>query len=341
MFEELLPAAGSIEQTGPARRIELELHQRVQVDAGARHRRETLTDLDFGKGGRWRQQAGRPDQQGVTTVRICYPDLHGICRGKEFPASFFEHLVDDGRRALRGDHDGRPAPQRGRRLRARLPGHRRPRRRRHARPDPVGSRAVAWCIADLERMDGAPVRRRLARRRSSARSAEYTERGLRPRARPGARVLPVRARPVGRTAGARYVNNDEPRLHGRHASPTRAASSARCCTPAPTSGWAPTRPTMSSAARSTRSTCATRDALDAADRAFLFKTTVKEMAARHGLLATFIGKPWNDDEGSGFHLHLSLARRSGAQPAERPTAPRACRRSPTTSWPASSSTVRR
>jgi glutamine synthetase len=36
------------------------------------------------------------ERRGVTTVRICYPDLHGICRGKEFPATFFEHLVDDG-----------------------------------------------------------------------------------------------------------------------------------------------------------------------------------------------------------------------------------------------------
>ena len=35
---------------------------------------------------------------------------------------------------------------------------------------------------------------------------------------------------------------------------------------------------------------------------------MKDMAAREGLLATFIGKPWNDDEGSGFHLHTSLLR---------------------------------
>ena len=32
----------------------------------------------------------------------------------------------------------------------------------------------------------------------------------------------------------------------------------------------------------------------------------------HGLLATFIGKPWNDDEGSGFHLHISLCDDGGA-----------------------------
>jgi glutamine synthetase len=49
-------------------------------------------------------------------------------------------------------------------------------------------------------------------------------------------------------------------------------------------------------------------ALDAADRAFRYRTAVKDLAARHGLLATFMGKPWNDDEGSGFHLHVSLNR---------------------------------
>ena len=54
------------------------------------------------------------------------------------------------------------------------------------------------------------------------------------------------------------------------------------------------------------------DALDAADRAFRFKGAIKELAALEGLLATFIGKPWNDDEGSGFHLHTSLRRADGS-----------------------------
>jgi glutamine synthetase len=52
--------------------------------------------------------------------------------------------------------------------------------------------------------------------------------------------------------------------------------------------------------------------LDSADRAFRFKAMVKEMAARDGLLATFMGKPFNDDEGSGFHLHVSLVDGDGA-----------------------------
>ncbi len=48
------------------------------------------------------------------------------------------------------------------------------------------------------------------------------------------------------------------------------------------------------------------DALDAADRAFLFKYAVKEIAAVVGLHATFMGQPFNDKAGNGFHLHISL-----------------------------------
>jgi glutamine synthetase len=50
------------------------------------------------------------------------------------------------------------------------------------------------------------------------------------------------------------------------------------------------------------------DALSAADRAFRLKTAVKDIAAMNGLVATFMGKPFNDQGGSGTHLHLSLNR---------------------------------
>jgi glutamine synthetase len=53
------------------------------------------------------------------------------------------------------------------------------------------------------------------------------------------------------------------------------------------------------------------EALSAADRAFRLKATVKELAAREGLLATFMGKPFNDDEGSGFHIHTSARDETG------------------------------
>ncbi len=52
-------------------------------------------------------------------------------------------------------------------------------------------------------------------------------------------------------------------------------------------------------------------ALDAADRAFMLKAAVKEIAAREGMLATFMGRPFADQGGSGFHLHLSLAAQDG------------------------------
>ncbi len=48
------------------------------------------------------------------------------------------------------------------------------------------------------------------------------------------------------------------------------------------------------------------DALDAADRAHRFKAAVKELARSLGKMATFMPKPFNDEGGSGFHLHFSM-----------------------------------
>ena len=48
------------------------------------------------------------------------------------------------------------------------------------------------------------------------------------------------------------------------------------------------------------------DGVDAADQAFLFRTTVKEISARHGLIAPFMTKPFADAAGSGCHLHHSV-----------------------------------
>ncbi len=48
--------------------------------------------------------------------------------------------------------------------------------------------------------------------------------------------------------------------------------------------------------------------LVAADAAFRFKAAVKDYVAQRGLHATFMGKPFNDQGGSGMHLHLSLER---------------------------------
>jgi glutamine synthetase len=51
--------------------------------------------------------------------------------------------------------------------------------------------------------------------------------------------------------------------------------------------------------------------VDAADRAFRLKSAVQEIARHEGMLATFMAKPFNDEGGSGFHLHLSLVDGNG------------------------------
>jgi glutamine synthetase len=61
--------------------------------------------------------------------------------------------------------------------------------------------------------------------------------------------------------------------------------------------------------------------LDAADRAFRLKSAVQEIARQRGLLATFMAKPFNDEGGSGFHVHVSLADESGANPFGDPDGP--------------------
>ncbi|WP_221762082.1 glutamine synthetase family protein [Nonomuraea sp. WAC 01424] len=63
------------------------------------------------------------------------------------------------------------------------------------------------------------------------------------------------------------------------------------------------------------------EALDAADRAFWFKAAVKELARVEGRLATFMAKPFNDEGGSGFHLHLSCLGEDGGNAFDDPDAP--------------------
>lgn len=48
------------------------------------------------------------------------------------------------------------------------------------------------------------------------------------------------------------------------------------------------------------------DAVLAADQAILLKRTIKEVARHHGLLASFMAKPFGDQAGNGQHVHASL-----------------------------------
>lgn len=53
------------------------------------------------------------------------------------------------------------------------------------------------------------------------------------------------------------------------------------------------------------------DALTTADNLLTFKMTVKSIAKRHGLHATFMPKPKSDVDGSGMHINMSLWDQNG------------------------------
>jgi glutamine synthetase len=63
------------------------------------------------------------------------------------------------------------------------------------------------------------------------------------------------------------------------------------------------------------------EALEAADRAALFKTFAKVLAQRHGLMATFMAKWSNSVPGQSGHLHISLRQTNGDSVFHDPSKP--------------------
>lgn len=53
------------------------------------------------------------------------------------------------------------------------------------------------------------------------------------------------------------------------------------------------------------------DVMRAADEAIMFKRLVKSTALRHGLIASFMPKPYSAYSGCGMHMHVSLADKDG------------------------------
>ncbi|MEM7190521.1 MAG: glutamine synthetase [Pseudomonadota bacterium] len=48
------------------------------------------------------------------------------------------------------------------------------------------------------------------------------------------------------------------------------------------------------------------EAMEAADNLVMFRSLVKQLAAAHGYMATFMAKPFFEESGNGFHTHYSL-----------------------------------
>lgn len=55
-----------------------------------------------------------------------------------------------------------------------------------------------------------------------------------------------------------------------------------------------------------------RDVLKSADQSVLLKRAIKGVAAKHGLLASFMAKPFGDLPGNGMHVHMSMLDDKGA-----------------------------
>ncbi len=241
----------------------------------------------------------------TTTVRVLFPDLHGVARGKDVPISEFDHAMEKGlcfcsavmgtdlrHTPVRGGEEGYPDLV--------------------ARPDVPTMAPLPWepgvavCLANLEPAEGgAPVGDprgavRLAAERLQAR-------GLAPVVGPELEFFLVRRDPEAPNGVTRHVDN---------------LSMVYTVGPRADPGGIVRRMTEDLAQLGLEVFAVNHefmnsqyeinlrhaDALTAADRAFLLKTSVKDIAAQHGLLATFMGKPFNDQGGSGTHLHLSLAR---------------------------------
>jgi glutamine synthetase len=247
---------------------------------------------------------------GVELVRVSYPDLHGICRGKEIPIEAFDEIVRSGIAQTEaimtvdlrhnvvagfehGFRDFWAVPDLD--TLVRLPS------------DP----AIAWCLADGRAAHGEPFD--LDPRGILRREVEALERlGLAPIVGPELEFY-LLERPGWQPYVARdssvYTFGPAADPRGVVRTIIRAARDL---------GLKPIAAAQEYGRGQYEINLRHGPALEAADRAFRFKATVKDIAAQHGLLGTFMGQLRDDDEGSGFHLHVSLEDAAGANAFDAP-----------------------
>jgi glutamine synthetase len=255
---------------------------------------------------------------GIRMVRVTYADLHGVQRGKDVPVAELEKAVESGLAfcwAVMGT-DLRHTPVVG--GEAGYPDM-------LARPDLDTLVAlpwepdVAWCLADLERVHPhgpEPTDPRGAVRRAVDGFAEL---GLVPVVGPELEFFLCTPDPAAPGKWTRYVDNlSMVYTVGAQADPRGILRVLlEGCAELGLGAFAANHEYMNS---QYEINLREGEALTACDRAFRLKAAVKDVAARHGLLATFIGKPFNDQGGSGYHLHLSLER-EGVNAFDAPEAP--------------------
>jgi len=253
--------------------------------------------------------------QGVRAVRLLYTDLHGVARGKDIPLTHFADLVDDGATfcsAVMGT-DLRHTPVVGGEagyvdfaIRPDLDTLRMAPTWRAGDPSEV---KVAWCLGEAWTLEGEhwPVCPRALLRRVVDR---FAERRLVPVVAPELEYFVCERDPAAHGGLRRYVD-ELSRVYtvGPVSDPRElTARMLLWCDELGLRAFAANHEFMNS---QYEINLKHSDALDACDRAFMLKAAVKELAAREGLLATFMGRPFADQGGSGFHVHLSLTAADG------------------------------
>jgi glutamine synthetase len=241
----------------------------------------------------------------VTSIRVLYPDLHGVARGKEVPIAEFDDVIERGLcfcAAVMGT-DLRHTPVVG--GDAGYPDL-------VARPDMPTMTTLPWepgvatCLANLEPAPGgAPI----PDPRGAVRRAVEDLRaiGLEPTVAPELEFFLLERDPAATHGIRRHL--DRPSMVytvGPQADPggivrgiTQGLEQLGVEVLAFNHEFMKGQYEIN-----LRHT----DALRAADRAFRLKAAVKDIAAQHGLVATFMGRPFNDQGGSGAHFHVSLNR---------------------------------
>jgi len=260
--------------------------------------------------------APRPVLDGARSVRILYPDLHGVARGKDIPVAHFDHVIESGlcfcaavmgtdlrHTPVWGGEEGYPDLI--------------------ARPDLATIATLPWdpevavCLADLSPAEGAAP---IADPRGAVRDAVARLQALSfdPIVGPELEFFLVRRDPDAPNGIARLVDNlSMVYTVGQQADPDGVVR--RMSEHLAELGLDPFAANHEFMNSQYEINLRHSGALSAADRAFLLKAAVKDMAAMHGLIATFMGKPFNDQGGSGTHLHVSL-NRDGANALDSPTA---------------------
>ena len=243
-------------------------------------------------------------QRGVRAVRLLYTDLHGVARGKDIPVPHFADMCEEGVAfcaAVMGT-DLRHTP---------VVGGDEGYVDFAIRPDLSTLRQVpwqpevAWCLGEAWTLDGSdhwPVCPRALLERVID---SYAAKGLTPIVAPELEFFLLERDPDAHGGLRRYVD-ELSRVYtvGAVSDPREIVLRMLLwCDELGLQAFAANHEFMNS---QYEINVKHSEALDAADRAFMLRAAVKEIAVREGMLATFMGRPFADQGGSGFHLHLSL-----------------------------------